>query len=85
MPFWAVVTEDGHHNASPGAFILGNKDKASILASALRELIGHVPGERWDPNWSIDKDAKEFKAIKEHLQDVFSGKVNKHCMYFSYF
>ena len=78
MPFWAVVAEDDHHNAEPCAFILAGQEKASTLAAALRELHEHIPGARWNPNWMIDKDSKEQKALVEKLADLFTNKVPKH-------
>jgi hypothetical protein len=84
MPFWAIVTEDDHHNAAPGAFILGSSEKANILAEGLKHVAAHVPNGKWDPNWMIDKDVKELKAIKEHLASIFTGKVSIHSHHASF-
>jgi hypothetical protein len=78
MPFWAVVVEDAHHNAAPGALILGSRERAKVLAAGLRVVADHVPKGNWNPNWMIDKDSKEFKAIKEDLRDIFTNKVHTH-------
>lgn len=75
MPFWAVVTEDTHHNAAPGAFILGSNDNANVLGCGLRKIHEAMQG-KWDPDWCIDKDEKEFKSIKDVNKDIFTGEVS---------
>jgi hypothetical protein len=80
MPFWAIVAEDDHHNAAPGAFILGSSEKSTILADGLKTVAEHVPNGNWDPDWMIDKDVKELKAIKDAL--IFKGKVSKILCFF---
>lgn len=75
MPVWTIVSEDLHHNATPGAFILGAGEKSAILAKGLRKVAENVPNGNWDPNFTIDKDVKEFRAVKEDLKDIFTGQV----------
>lgn len=76
MPLWSVVAEDSHHNATPGGFVIGSSEKASVLAAGLREIITNVPGDLpFNPNWMIDKDDKERKALTHYLSDIISGEV----------
>lgn len=76
MPVWAVVSEDDHHNATPGAFILGASEKSAVLAKGLRKVAENVPNGNWNPHFTIDKDAKEYRAVKEDLKDIFTGHVS---------
>ena len=71
-----MVVEDDHHNAAPGAFILASHEKASLLVAGLRHVAAHVLNSSWNPNWMINKDAKEYKALKKNLADLFTGRVN---------